>query len=148
MWLAFGIFFFYIVEWLVPKSVHDTRSFHDLATLYRRFIRGFSTIVAPITDCIRKETFEWTKAIDKAFPEIKERMTQAPILRLPDFSKVFEVACDASRVRIREVLSQESLPVAFFSEKLNEARLRYSTYDKKFYAIVQALRYWRHYLLL
>jgi len=89
--------------------------------------------VAPITNCIRKGTFEWTKAVDRAFLEIKKRMTQAPILRLPNFSKVFEVACDVSGVGIRGVLSQESHPMAFFSEKLNEARMRYSTYYKELY---------------
>ena len=89
----------------------------------------------------------WTKAASKTFYELKKKMTEAPVLRLPDFSKAFEVACDASRVGIGGVLSQKGHPIAFFSEKLNDPKLKYSTYDKEFYAIVQALRYWRHYLL-
>ena len=83
----------------------------------------------------------WTKVASKAFHELKKKMTEAPILRLLDFSKVFEVACDALGVGIVGVLSQEGHPIAFFSEKLNDAKLKYSTYDKEFYVIVQTLRY-------
>jgi len=74
-------------------------------------------------------------------------MAEAPVMRLPDFTKVFGITCDISGVGIGGVLSQEKHLVTYFSEKLNDARQRYSTNDKEFYAVVQALRYWRHYLL-
>ena len=129
-----------IVEWPVTKSVHDIRSFHGLATFYRRFIRGFSSIVVPMTDYLRKGSFNWTSAANRAFLDIKDKMTQVPTLRLPDFFKVFEVTCDTSEIGIDGVLSQKGHPIAFFSKKLNEARLKYSTYDKELYAVVQALK--------
>ena len=113
-----------ITTWPPLKDVHDVRSFIGLATFYRRFVPNFSGVAAPITDLIRLEKFDWKKAAEKAFEELKRLMTEALVLRLPDFERVFEVACDASGVGIGGVLSQEGHPVEYFSEKLDDTKHR------------------------
>jgi hypothetical protein len=66
---------------------------------------------------------------------------------LLDFSKTFQVRCDVSGFAIGAVLSQDDRSITYFSEKLNEVKIKYSTYDKEFYAVIQALKKWRHYLV-
>ena len=131
-----------IKTWPVPKTITDVRSFHGLASFYRRFVRNFSALTAPLTDCMRGTRFNWTEDADVAFRTIKDKLITAPILALPDFSTVFELHCDACKTGIGVVLSQQGRPVAFYGEKIAGARARYSTYDVDFYAVVQAIRHW------
>eukprot|EP00253_Pinus_taeda_P015838 PITA_15838 len=96
-----------IVSWPSPKSLFDVRSFHGLASFYRKFIRNFSEICAPMLDTIKKvnQPFHWTAAAENSFQILKKKITERPILRLPDFNKLFQVCCDASGTAIGAVLS-------------------------------------------
>jgi hypothetical protein len=138
-----------IKNWPSLRNIFEVRSFHGLASFYRKFIRNFSGISAAMMDTIKKrhKYFHWTEEAEKSFNLLKQKITEQPVLVLPDFTKVFQVKCDASGFAIGVVLSQEDRPISYFSEKLDEAKVKYSTYDKEFYAIIQALKKWRHYLI-
>ncbi|GKE20569.1 RNA-directed DNA polymerase [Tanacetum coccineum] len=91
--------------------------------------------------------FHWHHKLKGLLNEIKQQLPSTSVLALPHFQEVFEVECDASGVRIGAVLSQLNRPVAYFSEKINDTKRRYTTYDKEFYAIIRALEHWQHYLI-
>jgi hypothetical protein len=95
----------------------------------------------------RHKYFHWTEEVEKSFNLLKRKITEQPILVFPYFSKTFQVRCDASGFSIGLVLRQDNMPVAYFSEKLNEAKIKHSTYDKESYAVIQALKKWRYYLV-
>jgi len=130
-----------VVKWESPKSATEIRSFVGLAGYYRRFIEGFSKIVAPLTLLTRKDQpFTWTDKCEESFQELKRRLTSAPILVIPDVGKPFEVYCDASHLGLGCVLMQEKKAVAYASRQLKVHERNYPTHDLELAAIVFALK--------
>jgi len=137
-----------IQEWQTPQNVGDVRSFHGLASFYKRFVPNFSSLASPLNELVKKDTpFFWMEKHEKAFQRLKSQFTNAPILDLPNFSKTFELECDALGVGIGVMLLQGRPPITYFSEKLHGATLNYPTYEKELYALVRALQTWKHYLV-
>jgi len=111
-----------IVNWEPPKSVPALRSFLGLASYYRKFIKNFAKITAPLTNLLKKSvvTYEWEGACDEAFETLKGILVKASMLKLLDFDKDFEIHSHASDFAIGGILVREGRPVAFESKKLSE----------------------------
>ncbi|XP_048630695.1 uncharacterized protein LOC125604315 [Brassica napus] len=86
-----------IHDWHTPTTIGHVRSFHGLASFYRRFVKDFSTIAAALTSVIKKNvSFIWGPAQEESFNKLKYSLTHAPVLTLPNFDKTFEIESDAS----------------------------------------------------
>ena len=105
-----------VMSWERPKSVFEIRSFLGLARYYRRFIDDFSRLAAPMTRLTRKEVkFEWNDPCERAFQELKRRLTSAPILIVPKRGQRYIVYCDASKDGLGWVLMQSGRIVPYGS---------------------------------
>ncbi|KAJ9545125.1 hypothetical protein OSB04_024832 [Centaurea solstitialis] len=136
-----------IKDWESPKSPSEMRSFLGLAGYYRRFIEHFSAIATPLTALTKKDVkYDWTSTCERAFNNLKGKLTSAPILTLPNGTDGFVVYCDASKLGLGCVLMQDRKVIAYASRKLKVHELNYPTHDMELAVVVFALKIWRHYL--
>ena len=105
-----------VMSWERPESVFEIRSFLGLVGYYRRFIEDFSRLAAPMTKLTRKEVrFEWNDLCEKAFHELKRRLTSTPILIVSEREQGYTMYCDASKAGLGCVLMQSGRVVAYGS---------------------------------
>jgi hypothetical protein len=134
-----------ISTWPTPSSARGLRGFLGLAGYYRKFIRDFGTIAAPLTHVLHRDAFTWDEAI-AAFQALKTALTSGPVLQMPDFDKCFTVDYDASGVGFGAVLHQGVGPLAFFSRPFTPRHMKLAAYERELIGLVQAVRHWRAYL--
>ena len=125
------------------KSIFKIHNFLGLARYYRRFIEDFFRLAAPMKRLTQKEVkFEWNDLCEKAFQELKRRLTSAPILIVPEKGHKYIVYCDASNDGLGCILMQSGRVVAFCSRQLKNHERNYPTHDMELAAIVFALKMW------
>ena len=130
-----------------PLTPANIRSFFGLAGYYRRFLDYFVSIASSLTTLTQKNVkYEWLEVRERSFQILKDRLTTALALTLPEGTKSFIVYCDESRVGLRCVLVQHGKVVAYVSRQLKVHEMNYPNHDLDLEAVVFALKMWRHYL--
>ena len=161
-----------VVDWPTPVSAYEVRSFLGLANYFREYIRAFAATAAPLTALLKgipnsdktgkllrwgrlppakveaiKAAFArtWSPECDSAFTTLKQALTSAPVLTLPDMDKPIELVSDACECppAVGAVLMQDNRPACFYSRKLSGAELQYSASDIEMQSDIAALQEWR-----
>ena len=148
-----------IREWPQPKNVQEVRQFFGLANYYRRFIKNFGLIAAPLSELFKehggdkrkKRPIVWNTAHQLAFERLKQALTNAPVLHQSDPTKLYMIETDASDFALGYTLMQQGddelmYPVAFDGQKMHGAELKYPTHEKELLAIKEAIEKWKHYI--
>ena len=142
-----------IKDWPTPKSKKELQSFLGLANYFRRFIHAHSSICRPLHaltgENVKWHTGIWTGECQRAFDLLKAKLSSAPVLTMPDYTKdapEFEVVADASNFAVGAILLQGGRPIAFESRRLTPAERNYDTTEREMVAVIHALTVWRCYL--
>ena len=123
-----------VMSWERPKSVFEICNFLGLAGYYKRFIEDFFELSTPMTRLTQKEVkFEWNDLCERAFQELRTRLTSTPILIVPERGQRYTVYCDASKDKFRCVLMQSERVVAYGSRQLKNHEQSYPTHDMEFH---------------
>jgi len=128
------------------------QKFLGLANYYRRFIKDFTRIAAPLHVLVRKEQkWKWEGEQEEAFERLKAVFTIESILAIPNVDREMRVEADASDYAMGGILSTKCedgkwRPVTFISKSLNATEQNYEIHDKEMLAVIRCLEAWRHYL--
>jgi hypothetical protein len=132
-----------VAEWPMPQSKKEVQSFVSFPNFYCCFIEDFSYHAHALFNLTHKDIpFTWSTAEEDTFIKIKESVTSAPVLILPDNNCPYQVEADRSEVATGAVLSQQSAeddkwhPVAFLSKSLSMVEWNYEIHDTKMLAII------------
>lgn len=142
-----------VMDFPAPRTLTELRSFLSLASYYRRFIEGFSTIAGPLNELLQKKTiWRWGKEQREAFMALKHSLCSKPVLAYPDFDLPFVVYTDASNYGLGAILAQQHPDgtmrvVAYASRSLHGAEKQYAPTHKEALAVRWAVEKWRAYLL-
>ncbi|XP_068663001.1 uncharacterized mitochondrial protein AtMg00860-like [Aristolochia californica] len=135
-----------ISEWPQPQSCSAVRGFLGLAGYYQKFIQSFDPLAPPLTNLLKKNSFQWNEEASTAFDALKNALASTRVLQLPNFDDLFVIECDASGGGIGVVLHQNSHPIAYFSRQLASCYQKLAAYECELIRLAKAVQHWWPYV--
>jgi hypothetical protein len=142
-----------VAEWQRPKNLDELRVFLGFTNYYRKFVHRFSKIALPLNKLTKKGVdYKWTPECEEAFRTLRSALTLSPVLILPKTCPTtrFVVSTDSSGFAVSGILLQDQgnglQPIEYYAKSMNAAEVRYPVHEQELFAVVSALRHWRHYL--
>lgn len=135
-----------------PRNLKGVQRFLGLLNYYSRWLENWQKTALPITQLLRKNTpFKWDHNCQQSFNILKTQLCNPPIIRGPDFSKMFIVSCDASLSSSGAALAQQDnsgdeYVIGFFSKKFTPTEYRYGASDKELLSMLRAIDFFKAYL--
>ena len=135
-----------------PTDISSLRSALGLFSYYRKFVRGFSVIAAPLHSLLRKGvSWSWGSEQEHAYADLKDKLCTAGVLRRPDSSLPYVLTTDWSQRGMGAVLSQIDKdgvehPVSYASRSCNPAEKNYGSCEGECLAVVWATQHFREYI--
>jgi hypothetical protein len=147
-----------VKEWPRPRNTREVQRFLGFTGYYRYFIKDYSHLARPLLDLTKQATFwVWGPSQQLAFETLWDKMTSQPVLRQPDFNKMFFLQTNALKYGVGAVLSQagegESTtprrrhPVAYYSATFSPTEQNYDMYELEFLGLLKAVEHWCPYLI-
>jgi hypothetical protein len=142
-----------IEDWPTQESVRDVQVLLGFANFYRRFLRKYAMVTAPISTLLKTQgsrKWEWTRDAELTSRKLKKAFPEAPILQHFNPQTWIILQADGCGFTITGILNRYDglgmrRPVNFYSRKCSAAEQNYNTYDRERLAIVETMKQWRHY---
>jgi hypothetical protein len=141
-----------VTSFPAPKSASEVRSFLGLCSWYRKFVKGFAEISAPLNKLLHKDqTFQWSEEAQQSFETLKRALVSPPTLTYPDMSKPFILTCDASGQSLGYILSQrdetnKEHPIAFGGRAVRQNEKHWPITELECLAVLEGIKQYRVYL--
>jgi len=129
-----------------PTNTTELRRFIGMANYLARFLPDLTNLLQPLHNLLQKDVvFQWSSAQQSSFDNVKDSLTQAPVLAYYDPSKHLSLENDSSEYGIGSVITQCGKPIAYASRSLSDAERRYAQIEKEMLSVVFGLKKFHHY---